>query len=171
VHQYHPCRRGGAIKVPEVTDTGWNELHRFDMKRPIQVLGGGWEHNLCGLVVGELGRQKKYRPSYEVPVGLHKKLRVDVVLENLLAERVYCQCCFSSAEREAANAVEALSGPPVTFGQLLLICRDKAFANKLSKLLKGSLCRQQHLRIKVFGDLLESYYKKVGDGLLWNDHA
>ena len=150
-------------------DPGWLELSRFGITSPKPVLGGGWDHNLCGLVVGELGRRRHYRLSYEVPIGPEKKTRVDAVLEGVNRETIYCQCCFSAIQREADNAVTLLSTPPVTSGHLLLVCRDKAFANILLKLVKREAVYLQHqhqVSIKVFGDVLEQYYKKSDEDVL-----
>ena len=169
VYQYHPSRRGGAIKIPRVLDPGWLELRQFGMERPEQVLGGGWDHDLCGKVVGSVGKRQNYRAFYEVPIGPQKDVRIDVVLEATNKPRLYCQCCFSSAAREVEAAVRALSTILAGAGRLLLVCRDKALAGTISPLLKKEeTCRQLHERIsiKLFGDLLEHYHMRNEGGML-----
>jgi len=169
VYQCHPSRRGGAIRIPRITDPGWLELSRVDMERPEQVLGGGWDHDLCGKVLGAIGKRQKYQPFYEVPIGPQKKVRVDAVLQASNGDRIFCQCCFSSAEREIEVAVEALLIPSVAASRLLMVCRDRALANQLSNLLKKTdICEQvkQCISIRLFGDLLEHYYKKSKESLL-----
>jgi hypothetical protein len=167
VYQYHPSRRGGAIKIPRVLDPGWLELSQFGTERPEQVLGGGWDHDLCGKVVGAIGKRQNYRDSYEVLIGPEKDVRIDVVLEAVNKPRLYCQCCFSSASREVETAVRALSIIPVEAGRLLLVCRDKAIANTISRLLKKEdnyKQLQERILIKLFGDLLEYYHKRYEGG-------
>jgi hypothetical protein len=169
VYQYHPPRRGGAMRIPRVPDPGWLELSQLGTERPEPVLGGSWEHDLCGKVLGAIGQRQNYRPSYEVPIGLRKDVRIDVVLEAVNRIRLYCQCCFSDASREAETAIKALSIIPAEAGRLVMVCRDKGLASALSRLLtKADGYEQFHDRIsiKIFGDVLENYYKKSGESVV-----
>jgi hypothetical protein len=169
VYQYHASRRGGAMKIPRVMDRGWAELSQFGMQPPQNVLGGGWEHNLCGKVLGAVGKRQHYRPSYEVPIGLCNNVRIDLVLAAINMARLYCQCCFSSAEREVEIAIKILSIIPAETGRLVMVCRDKAFLNAVSRLLKkadGDKQCHERISLKVFGDVLEHYYKKSQETLL-----
>lgn len=127
------------------------------------MLGGSWEHDLCGKVLGAIGRRQNYRSSYEVSIGLLKDVRIDVVLEAINSPRLYCQCCFSEANREAEAAIRALSIIPAEAGRLVLVCKDKALANSLLGHLKkadGYKRFHDRISIKLFGDALEHYHKR-----------
>lgn len=171
LHQFHPSRRGGCFKNLEVLDSGWSFLENSGLyvKRPKLVLGGGWRHNLSGIVTAEVAKWQKYQPSFEVITGPTKKVRMDLVLEKDGEIKIFVQCCFSSPEREYINAITALSSPPVTLGRLSLVCKDKKFANDLSKLFKSDPVYKKHhdkVTVKVFADILEHYYKKTEGNVL-----
>ncbi len=169
IYQYHPGRPGGAMRIPRVMDPGWMELNLLGIERPEQVLGGGWDHDLCGKVLGALGKRQNYRPSFEVPIGPLKDVRIDTVLEAINRIRLYCQCCFSQANREAETAIKALSIIPAEAGRFVLVCKDKALADSLLSHLKNANDYKRfhdRISIKLFGDVLEHYYKKAKGDLL-----
>lgn len=167
--RYHPSRRGGGIKLPSITDVGMAELKHFGIKLPAQVIQGSWDHNLCGATLGEIGKRKQYQVFYEVPVGPKKDVRIDVVWQAKNGQRIFWQCGVSSPEREAEVATKVLTNPALAKSKLGLACLDKAFANRLSHFLKKTRCYQQiqqYVSIKLFGDVLEHYYKKSKESLL-----
>ncbi|MFC1781209.1 hypothetical protein ACFLZ8_02995, partial [Planctomycetota bacterium] len=121
------------------------------------------------MLIRAMGKRHKYRDSYEVPIGPQRDLRIDVVLESFDKPRIYCQCCFSSAEREVEAAVKALSIIPAEAGSLLLVCKDKTIEKNISRLLKKENNYKQiqkRISIKLFGDLLEYYHKRQEGNLL-----
>jgi hypothetical protein len=120
-------------------------------------------------VVGAIGKRHKYRDFYEVSIGPQRDLRIDVVLESFDKPRIYCQCCFSSDEREVEAAVKALSIIPAEAGRLMLICKDKTLQKNISRLLKKEnnyKKLQERVSIRLFGDLLEYYHKRHEGNLL-----
>jgi len=167
--RYHPSRRGGGIKLPSITDAGVVELKHFGIKLPAQVIQGSWDHNLCGATLGEIGKRKQYQVFYEVPVGPKKDVRIDVVWQAKNGQRIFWQCGVSSPEREAEVATKVLTNPALAKSRLGLACLDKVFANRLSNFLKKTRCYeqiQQYVSIKLFGDVLEHYYKKSKESLI-----
>ena len=169
VHQFHPSRRGGFIKVIEDTDLAYQHLQRLGITRPTPLTKGGWEHNLGCSAMAEIGKRKHYQKLHEVPVGLKGVVRIDIVLQNLTGQRMYVQCGISSPEREAINALKALELPAVTAGKFILICRDKSFATQTIQHIKTLDAKGhalQRIFIKLLGDVLEYYYlKSEGDFL------
>lgn len=169
VYQYHPSRRGGAMKIPRITDKGWIILKPFGISPFPKVLGGGWQHDLCGKVLGAVGKRQHYQPSYEVLIGQRQNVRIDVALAAKNRPLLYCQCCFSSADREVEAAIKVLSIIPVEVGRIILVCRDKALSTKVHQLLNKNEGYKQYLErisVKVFGDVLEHFYKNSPGNLL-----
>jgi hypothetical protein len=168
--QYHPSRRGGCIKIPLPTEKGWQELECLGKERPEAVLGGGKDHDLGGKVLKVLGNWHGYSTClYEILIGVEKNVRTDVVLQNTKGERIYCQCCFSDAPREAVAGCKILSVTPAETSKVLFVTKDKAFSYNLLKLLSKEAVYQQNKErvfMRVFGDLLEAYYKRSNQVLL-----
>ena len=169
VHEFHPSRRGGFIKIIQNTDYAYLQLRQFGIEQPSHVTQGGWEHNLGCRVMGEIGKQKHYQVFYEVPIGAKGNIRGDVVLQAPTGMRIYVQCGISSPEREVRNALKALETPAVSAGKFLLVCRDKKFATQVIQFIKKQDTSGQALEqisIKLIGDILEYYYTKSEGELL-----
>jgi hypothetical protein len=168
-HQYHPSRRGGAIKVLENTEAGYRELEPLGIAQPNRVIQGSWEHNLCGAVLGAEGKRHHYQVSYEVLVGPEKDVRLDTVWQGQDGRRVFWQCAFSSPEREAQAVKRVWAGGLLADAQLVVVCRDGSFKTKLASLLKHQNVRDQsseRVGLMVFGDVLEHYYKESPEALV-----
>jgi hypothetical protein len=167
--RYHPSRRGGGIKLPSITDAGMAELKLFGIKSAVKVIQGSWDHNLCGVALGEIGKRKQYQVFYEVPVGPKKDVRIDVIWQAKNGQRIFWQCGVSSAQREAEVASKILRSPALTSNKLGLACIDKAFSTRLSHFLEKIPFYKQNRRdvsIRLFGDVLEHYYKKSKESLI-----
>ena len=169
VHQFHASRRGGLMKLLEVTDYAYQQLGHLGINRPSPVMQGGWEHNLAGHVLGKIGQRENCQVSYEVPVGANGDSRIDVVWQTQTGRRLYFQCGVSSVQREVDAIRRALKSPAVSVADLILIGRDKKFATQALRLLKS--CDDsgrvlQNISIRLIGDLLECYYTKLNGNFL-----
>lgn len=162
-HQYHPSKAGGSIKVLEITTIGWQKLMTININPPSKLIQGSWEHNLCGAMLSAIGKQLNYKVLYEVPVGLEKTVRIDVIWQSEDGKRIYWQCGVSSPQREALSIIKALEVPAIRSGKLALLCKNKNFGNQVSKLLDA---KSEYVSIKLIGDAFERYYKKTGESLL-----
>jgi len=174
-HRINPARRGGGMSLLEVSEAGYRLLSdaRLPCEAPENAVGGGWLHGLCSRVVTAIARSDGYTASYEVSLGLEQTLRIDIMLSDGPYNKIFSQCCFSSPEREAENAIVALGIPSVQSGRLLLVCRDKRFAHTLAEILAPDPAYQrsrERVAIRVFGDLLAQYYERPDDGLCHDDN-
>jgi len=167
--RYHPSRRGGGFKLVFPTEQGWIQLERMGRPRPGKVLGGDVEHDSCGRLLAALAGREGYSWRFEVCLGEDQTVRCDVALKDKKGGSIYCQCCFSCAGREADACCRILSVVPLECSRVLLVCRDKAFATRLQKLLKPQhlfVQNKDKVSIKLFADLLEAYYKRPGEVVL-----
>jgi len=162
-HQYHPSKAGGSIKLLEITPTGWQKLKVINIKPPSKHIQGSWEHNLCAALLSTIGKQLNYKVLYEVPVGPGKTVRIDIIWQSKDGKRVYWQCGVSSSQREAQSIIKALEISAIKSGQLALLCKNRNFGNQVTKLLDT---KSKHISIKLIGDALDHYYKRIRESLL-----
>lgn len=161
-HQYHPARRGGAIKLIEITGYGWQQLEKIGIRPHEKVLQGSWNHDMAGKVLGAVGKRHNYQVDYEVPIG-HGKIRIDVVWDSREGKQIFFQCGVSSPEREAKSIIKAMELPVILNNRLVLICLNKKFAERVHTLLKKSDVSEklnEIFTIKLLGDVLDTYYNK-----------
>ena len=91
-------------------------------------------------------------------------IRFDVVWEDRDGNRTFWQCGQSDPEREVEAALKAIEIPCVADSKLVIVCRDRKFADKVESLLKKKAKENEKIKklisIELFGDLLDNYYEQ-----------
>jgi hypothetical protein len=151
-------KRGGPLTLLEVTDRGWEALATRGIERPKALTRGSWEHNLVAAALGEIGQRQKAHVDYEVDLG---GVRVDVEWRNPTGKRTFFQVGLSKPEREVEAVEKALKVPALANGQLVLVVRDTAFAQRVSSLFKArdpTGQTEKKVLVRLVGQVLEAYY-------------
>jgi hypothetical protein len=165
-HSFSTGKRGGSLKLLEITARGWEELKRHgiaSLQRPKSMT---WEHQLGVDVTEAIGRQEQRQVDREVQI---ESMRLDVRWRSVTGAAVFFQVGISSPEREVDNACKALKLPAIAQAKLVLICRDKAFADRVRRLMAerdpGGVAAAR-IRIRLLGQVLDTYYnlKRGGHG-------
>lgn len=113
VHTFPTGKRGGGIRILQVTEAGWNKLSEYRVKRPKTLTRGGWAHNLIAAALGTLGTGQGFRVAYEVVVG---DLRMDVRWQSPTGKLMFFQIALSRADREVEAVIKAMKVPAVAAG-------------------------------------------------------
>ena len=122
------------LTIPEVTDAGWNLLTQrgLNVKRE-RLTHGGFAHEVAAHALRRLARQKGCKVDFEFDLG---PVRVDARWQDRNGKTVFFQIGVHDPAREADALVRAWSVPVVRDGKLVLITRDKAFADRTFVLVK-----------------------------------
>lgn len=163
-HEYHPSRRGGAIRTALATESGWQTVKsHFGRERPQAVVQGSDEHNMVARTTAEIGRWSGFRHSFEATIGPDHDLRSDVLLQNARGQRIYVECELNSMKRLKDKLSLSFHTPIWSTGRFVAVCRDKRSSQQLVTMIKeqdngGDILK--NTTIRLIGDVLEAYYKK-----------
>jgi len=161
-HTFSTGKRGGKLKILEVTYAGWVKLRELGIQQPQDLTHGGWEHNLIAAALELIGKQRNWQVSFEVVVG---DVRMDVCWKNQQGKMVFFQIGTSDPDREVTNVLKALKIPTGRDNRLILVCRDKHFAEQVKTLLKQkglTNLLKGTLELRFAGDVIQTVYQDKG---------
>lgn len=153
-HSFSTGHPGGRVVITEVTGSGREELNRRGIECPAPVTGGGWEHNMAAVLIGDAGAQKGMKVSYEV--GL-QGVRADMEWRDPTGKRIFFNIGVSDPVREAENALKILGLPVMADNEFIFVARDSAFAKVFARALKAadsSGAAEKKIKVQLIADYL-----------------
>ena len=134
IHACSTGKRGGQIKLPEVTDAGWAILKRNGLSPSESKTNGDWEHEAAARFLEFKGKTQGDKVSFEIDVD---GLRLDVQwLDRKNGHRQFFNIGISRPGHEVDSIEKFFKLPASRDNSFTLVARDVDFAKKVKSILK-----------------------------------
>lgn len=156
-HTIATGRRGGNMKVPEITRLG---LEQLSLEPPPRIVGGEFLSNLTAHALKKDRSGNGYRVAFEQELG-SRRLDVTSYPKNGSLPIIYTQIGVSHTQREADSLASLVSAPAVHTGDLEFIGIDNRFNSKVVKLLKNhdaNVDWAKRIQFRLVGEVLNAVY-------------
>jgi hypothetical protein len=155
-HRFSTGKVGGQLCFFEISEFGWQFLHKKGISKPKPHTNGGFEHELTARLIE--ASEKKQGRDMKWEQDLFGKRLDGQSVDRRTGMRAFFNIGVTDPVREVQNIIEILTIQVVKDNKLVFVARDAGFAKEVRSLLKakgidGELMR--NFEIKLIADFMD----------------